>query len=229
MMPAALTALLVCLVGRRLRPRPYRCVASSPIASSPPCPRPGVATPPRRRFARRRHVEADPADIAAWCDRLARAIRSGATLTMAIRSIEPPVSDPGPVGEIVLRLGRGVPLSSAVDAATGHPHLDVAATVIRACAVTGGPSAEPLDRAAAALRGRAAEAAERRGHSAQARLSAVVMTVLPLAMLAVLLTTSSPVRTVVATPLGALVVISGGAINVVGWRWMRRIITVAAR
>ena len=67
-------------------------------------------------------------------------------------------------------------------------------------------------------------AAERRTQSAQARLSAVVMTVLPLAMLGLLLVTSSTTRQAATTPLGLLVIATGAVLNLAGWRWMRRII-----
>ena len=96
--------------------------------------------------------------------------------------------------------------------------------MLRACAEHGGPPGEPIDRAAATLRGRAADLAERRTHSAQARLSAVVMTWLPIAMLALLLVSSASVRAAVTGPAGLLVVASGAILNFVGWRWMGRII-----
>jgi tight adherence protein B len=103
-------------------------------------------------------------------------------------------------------------------------HLEVALTVIRACAAHGGPAAEPLSRAAATLRGRAADAAERRTQSAQARMSAIVMTVLPVCMLGLLLVTSGSVRTFAAGPLGLAVIATGTAANALGWLWMRRLI-----
>ena len=48
--------------------------------------------------------------------------------------------------------------------------------VLHACADLGGPAAQPLDRTASTLRARAADLADREVHSAQARLSAVVLT-----------------------------------------------------
>ena len=50
---------------------------------------------------------------------------------------------------------------------------------------------------ASTLRARAADLAERQVHSAQARLSAVVLTLLPVAALALLLATSQATRTAV--------------------------------
>ena len=55
-------------------------------------------------------------------------------------------------------------------------------------------------------------------------MSASVMTLLPVALLAVLLATSSPVRGAVVSPVGIAVVAAGGGVNAIGWWWMRRII-----
>jgi len=144
---------------------------------------------------------------------------------MAVRATSAPAHAPEAIGAVALALDRGASLTAALDAAAGHDaELDLALTVLRACAAHGGPPGEPLDRAAATLRGRAADRAERRTHSAQARLSAVVMTWLPIAMLLVLLTTSASVRAAVARPTGGAVLVLGGALNLIGWRWMRRII-----
>ena len=166
--------------------------------------------------------------MATWCESLARAVRSGATLVAALRSIDPPAAASTVLAPVLLRLERGGRLGDALDTSSSSPHLNVALTVLRACAVHGGPAAEPLDRAAATLRSRAADAAERRTQSAQARMSAIVMTVLPIAMLAVLIATSSTTRSAVAGPAGSAIIAAGVALNIAGWRWMRRIIERAA-
>lgn len=125
---------------------------------------------------------------------------------------------------ITLALDRGRGLGEALAVHSSSPHLTLAISVMRACSINGGPPAEPLDRAAATLRARANAAAERRAQSAQARMSAVVMTVLPLAMLALLLTTSASSRHAAISPTGLIAIVSGGCLNVIGWRWMRGII-----
>jgi len=229
MITAALTALLVVLTGARLRPRPARVVELATVDTR----RPGSRSPAslRRipRPGRRRRERPDPADIADWCGRLAASCRAGTSLGGAIRACEPPRSSASPVEELVLSLERGATLSDAIRTTDAPEHLDLALTVVRACADTGGPPAEPLDRAAAALRGRAAEAADLATHGAQARLSAVVMTVLPLAMLALLVLTSGAVRRSVVTPVGAACLLVGMTLNLLGWHWMRRVIDGAAR
>ncbi len=101
--------------------------------------------------------------------------------------------------------------------------------MLRACAEHGGAAAEPIDRAASALRQRAALAGERRTQSAQARMSAIVMTLLPGAMLAMLLITSGAVRRTALSPVGLAVIACGALLNLAGWSWMRRLIAGALR
>jgi tight adherence protein B len=158
---------------------------------------------------------------------MARVVRSGSSIATAIRTTEPPSACTAQVNTIILALDRGSRLADAVAVSTDSAHLHLALVVLRACAVNGGPPAEPLDRAAATLRGRAADAAERQTQSAQARLSAIVMTVLPVAMLGLLLLTSSATRNAALGSVGLGAMILGAGLNLGGWRWMRRIIAGA--
>ncbi len=222
-----LVGLLVVLTGWRLQLRPYRRL---PTRSAPAL-EPGDSTD-RNRSLRlgelwrgRRPFEPGPEHVAAWCDGLARAVGGGATLVTAIRTVEPPSGGAAAVGSIRLALERGASLHDACSFGPQPAALQVAVTVIQACAAHGGPAAEPLGRTAAVLRGRAADAAERRTQSAQARLSAIVMTILPICMLVLLLATSASVRLFVASPIGLGVVTIGAALNALGWRWMRRLVT----
>lgn len=171
----------------------------------------------------------DDADVARWCDALARAIRAGDTLVAAVRSVEPPAGLRPHVAPVVLALDRGASLGSALNPLRRRsPGLDAASTVIRACATLGGPSAEPLDRVATTLRRRVSDTAERRAQSAQARLSATVLTILPGSVLGLMLLASSNVRANVSTPVGLASMFAGGTLNAVGWLWMRRLIGSAA-
>lgn len=217
---AVLVGAIVAVVGHMVRPRPERCRPQPPESAR--------RTPRRPRF-RRRAPRHQTGDIAAWCDRLARSVRGGNPLSIAIRSVDAPVTAAEQFDEIALALERGVPLERAATVTNAHPDVALVLTVIRACATTGGPAAEPLDRAAGALRARAAESADRRIQSEQSRLSAVVMTVLPIAMLLILVATSPPVRHVVLSPVGLVLVGSGSLLNLGGWTWMRRIISGVAR
>lgn len=218
-----LAAAVVVLAGAALRPAPPARAEAGGAASRAAVPAPG--RPPRWTP---RKTPSGPDEVARWCTDLARAVRSGATLTAAIRSTPAPAMAAEAVAALQLALDRGSGLTPALEQAAAAsnraPDLQLAFTVLHACAEHGGPPGEPLDRAASTLRARAADLADRRTHSAQARLSAVVMTWLPLVMLGLLLVTSAPVRGVTTSPAGASVVAAGAALNFAGWRWMNRII-----
>ena len=96
--------------------------------------------------------------------------------------------------------------------------------VIVAAAELGGPAASALDRVADTLLARAAERAERRASSAQARLSARVLTLMPFGVLGVLVISEPSIRDVLATPAGTACIVAGCALNGLGWWWMRTLI-----
>lgn len=219
-MIALLAAAAVLVAGLAGRPRlapPRRPVGPRPADERPP------AEPRHRRGRRARRPASGPDEVARWCDDLARACRTGSALATAVREVEPPPSLAAEVDRVRLALERGAPLATALDQPPPDRHAALAVTVLRTCAELGGPPSEPLDRAASVLRGRAADLAERRTHSAQARLSAVVMTWLPVVMLALLVASSAPVRAALARPSGVAVLTVGALLNVAGWRWMRHI------
>jgi tight adherence protein B len=175
------------------------------------------------RFGRRARLCDD--DVAAWCDDLARLVRSGSSLAAALRSAAPAPALASIVAPIGLALDRGDSVAGATRrVVSSNASVDLALGVVHACADLGGPAAQPLDRTASTLRARAADLAERQVHSAQARLSAVVLTLLPGAALGLLLTTSQHARAAVLGPAGAICLGAGAALNAVGWWWMRRII-----
>jgi tight adherence protein B len=178
-----------------------------------------------RRLGFRQRARLSDGDVATWCEELARTVRSGASLAGALQSTSPCQALAQVLAPIELALQRGDSVASATRRiASGHPGVDVAMGVLRACADLGGPAAQPLDRAAATLRARAADVAERQVHSAQARLSAVVLTVLPGGALAVLVATSAASRGAITTPSGMFCLGAGATLNAIGWWWMRRII-----
>jgi len=188
---------LAVLAAIRPRPTPRTMAPTRPSARRVrrAMPAPGL---------RRRGSVIQAADVATWCEGLARAVRGGSTLVGAVRTVDTPPSLRTDVDRIVLALDRGTRASEALAISSSSPHLGLAITVLRACAVNGGPPAEP--------------------QSAQARLSAVVMTVLPVAMLALLLATSASTRAAAAGGPGIMAITVGGILNLAGWRWMRRIV-----
>ena len=190
------------------------------------------ARPRRMRLfmSRGQSRQADPAALAAWCDALARALRGGATLRHALGTVTPPDRVAPLLAPALLALERGAPIAAALAQIESSSHdLDVVLVVMRACAEHGGPAAEPIDRAAATLRQRAALAGERRTNSAQARMSALVMTCLPGAMLVLLASTSSSVRGAATSSFGLIAIALGVALNIAGWGWMHRLIARATR
>jgi Flp pilus assembly protein TadB len=164
-------------------------------------------------------------ELAAWCDDLARQLRTGSSLTAAIcTAIRSPAVDTA-IAPIVLGLQRGATLAGALgQVGRASPPLATVLGVLQACASLGGPSAAAIDRAAAALRRRSVDAAERRVHSAQARLSALVLTLLPGAVLVLTTLTSDTTRATLTTTSGLSCLVAGCLLNVVGWWWMQRII-----
>jgi tight adherence protein B len=154
-------------------------------------------------------------------------LRSGSSLTAAVVAGAATDSAMSPVvAPVVHQVGRGESLVDALERAGVDPAsaAGLAFTVLRSCARFGGPAAAPLERAAATLRARDAVAAEQQAQSAQARLSARVLTLVPIALLVLLATTDQKVRAALTTPAGLAVVILGGLLNATGALWMRRII-----
>ncbi|MEJ6722838.1 type II secretion system F family protein [Ilumatobacter sp.] len=184
------------------------------------------------------HTTISPGAVAEWCDALARSLRAGTTLSSALMSIEP--ADPALAHRsqsVRQALGRGAIVSTAViglrpDPASRpqrqSPHLALAAAVLATSGSIGGPAAASLDRLAGALRLRVADGQERSAHSSQARLSAHVLTFVPLTLLGLLAATDSDVRAVLSQPTGIALVSIGLALNLVGWWWVRCIVTTRA-
>ena len=88
----------------------------------------------------------------------------------------------------------------------------------------GGPVAATLDSAAITLRERVALRADARAHSSAARLSAALLTALPVVFAAWMAATSASVRAVWLGPVGVVCGALGVALNTAGWVWMRRLI-----
>jgi Flp pilus assembly protein TadB len=223
MIEVAIVITLIVVVAARLRPLPGPRLPEPTRQMAPATARNGPVSRLGRPF--RRSPAIDPTDLAGWCDGLARAVRGGSTLHHAVGNVAAPASIAAHFAPAVLALSRGSSLGAALRTVErGSAHVDLVLVVLEACAEHGGAPAEPIDRAAAALRQRAALELERRTQSAQARASAVVMTALPTALLGVLLLTSAPTRAAVASTPGQVSVVTGLACNAAGWAWMRHLV-----
>ena len=179
----------------------------------------------RDRHSRMQSRRGKAGEMAALLDDLARRCSSGDSLARAFASSQlvvamSPLFDPA-----TMALQGGATLAEALrHQPRDDPSSAIVVHVLMLCAQIGGNVSEPLDRAASTLRERDAAARERMVQSAQARLSAQVLTVLPLCFAAWSNLTSNQVRRFVLTPAGLITVASGLMLNLAGWRLMSRIV-----
>jgi len=156
------------------------------------------------RHRRRRAPTA--AALAAYLDDLAREVRAGHHLNAALAGVIAPV---------------GLAAASAL----GHPDAAVVTHTLSASAEVGGAVAPALDAAASVLRERAALAADAAAHSAQARLSARVLTLVPIGFAAWGVAADPRTRDAyLHTPIGIGCIAVGLMLNLAGWSWMRQIV-----
>jgi tight adherence protein B len=130
--------------------------------------------------------------------------------------------DERPIAGQAVAPGRS--LADTVVGTTGDADEAVVVQSLAAASELGGPMAATIDAAAALLRERDAIRAEASAHSAQARLSARVLTAVPLVFASWSTVTSDSFRHSLATPVGSACVAMGTLLNVAGWRWMRRVV-----
>lgn len=177
---------------------------------------------PRHRRASNRPAHT-AAEWATLLDAVSTHLRSGSSLLDAWSSAidERRVCGDAVQSDRTLAATVATPTSDADEA--------VVLQAMGAAMMLGGPMAATVDAAAAMLREREAIRAEAAAHSAQARLSARVLTAVPLLFAAWSTASSSSFRHSITTPLGATFVVVGGLLNLGGWRWMQRIVTRATR
>ena len=179
-----------------------------------------------------------PAALGEWADDIARGLRHGSTVRAALLTVFPDDEvlheRSGPLRH---RLERGAGVAAACDGwaddigsgnVEGGSLLATFAAMVGAAAHLGGSVSTPLERFAVAMRQRVSDELERSAQSAQAKMSARVLTMVPLAVLVLLLLADADVRLVVAEPAGATVVGFGLTLNALGGWWMRRIVGTSA-
>ncbi len=183
------------------------------------------------RWYRRGPRPATDADVAAWCERLAAGLRSGRSMTSAV--IDADASTDGgarPFADVVLAVQRGRSLAEAFRAVEADPSTPtgLAAPVLATCADLGGASSIPVDAVADVLVARASERSERLAASAQARLSARVLTTVPFGVAGLLIVAEPSVRHVLSSAAGAACLLGGALLNLAGWWWMHTMIRGAS-
>ena len=163
--------------------------------------------------SRRRTTLPSATDWAAFLDITSTEVRSGSSLIAALAHAR--VRHPA--------------LADRLDKASAHDDRDLAIVTqsISAATELGGPVAATMHHAAALLRERAAQRAEAAAHSAQARLSAKVLTAVPLAFAVWSAATSAMFREAITSPTGVIAASAGLATNALGWWWMRSVVDKA--
>lgn len=181
-------------------------------------------------LARGRRAERLERELPAELDRLASAVRAGATVRGALESASPVA--PGPAGLALAEVGRdlraGRPLGEALDAFTERhpsPATRLVATSLVLAATAGGSPARALDGAAATLHERREAERDLRAAAAQARLSAVVISVAPLGF-ALLAAGTDPrvLAFLLGSPAGVACLVLGIVLDAVAAWWMHRIV-----
>jgi Flp pilus assembly protein TadB len=162
-------------------------------------------------------------DYAVLLDAIARRVRSGSSLTSAVVD---EIDWATPLGVVADRLNEGGSLATALgELDPSDPDLALTVQALSATAHLGGPIAATLDEAATVLRERASARAERRAYGSQARLSARVLTIVPLVFALWNAIASQRTREVYLTSVaGTVCAVLGLALNVGGWQWMKRTI-----
>jgi Flp pilus assembly protein TadB len=167
----------------------------------------------------------DGGDVLRLLEDVERDLRTGRSLGDA--TLAGLRRNPLALTEVRRALESGARLGPALDSArSDRPAETVAVQTLRACDRTGGPMATAVERAVLVLRERRAWEKERHVHAAQARLSATVMTLVPLVFAGWGAATSQRVRRAYAEiPLCGVAGVVGLILNAVGWLWMRRLVT----
>lgn len=187
----------------------------------------GVATgasrhPDRRDDLHRRTTT--PLDLVDVIELIAREVRSGRgvrdSLTDALRSA------PSLLPASLAALDRRAPLLESIAAQVPRgDERDLLSHALRVGAQHTHVLPDVLDRTAALVRERRTWRREREAQAAQARSSALVLTILPLAFAGWGTLTSASVRAAYASSAVAAAVAGFGVcLNAAGWLWMRRLV-----
>lgn len=189
-----------------------------------------LAAPVLFRTVLRRRADARfDAGLPSALDIVARSLRAGASLRQALADAA--VDTPGRLGDdlgrIVQRTSAGMPLWEALEEwgrARPRPGVLLATAALGLALETGGASARAVDGVAATLRRQLSLEEEAAALSAQARTSAVVLAVAPLAVCALTLVGGGGAADfLLRSPFGMACLVTGLALDALGWWWMARL------
>lgn len=178
---------------------------------------------------RSRQAATYDSNLADALDAMARGARSGASLTAALA--EAPAAVRGPVAtdlhRVVASIDRGQQLANALSEwVARRPRTSVRLTVgaLVLAAESGGAPARVIEEVAGAVRARLQVEGEARALAAQARLSALVVGLAPIAFLALTsVTDARSAHTLFGTPVGVACLAAGLTLDAIGAAWMHRI------
>jgi tight adherence protein B len=192
----------------------------------------GAAAAPIVRTRRRasRRAAAIDAQLLDAVGAIAAAVRSGRSLVQSLEAAAEEVGEPlGPTLALVAdRAALGEPLDRALWAnAAGGADARLVAGVLRLHRRTGGALARSLDDLARTLRGRRDTARELRSLTAQARLSAGILGLLPLGFFLFLsVVARRDIESAYRTPIGASAIAVGLTLQGLAFVWIRRLLRV---
>jgi tight adherence protein B len=197
----------------------------------------GLLGAPRglRRTLQRRMLDRRDAQLPAALERMASSLRAGSALAPAFVELAATAPEPlaAELRSVAAEIQHGAGMAAAVDRWAGQPAASAAVRLTGAALAlgvdAGGEIARSLDRVAATLRERRELQAEVHALATQARASAAVLALAPLAFTA-LVSGIEPgmVRFLVATPLGWLCLGGGLGLEAAGVAWMARIVAGAS-
>ncbi len=172
------------------------------------------------------------ADLPAAVDALVAALATGASPRRALESAAGG-SASADLGRAVRLVERGLPLQAALDRwALAHPRSGAAlvADSLALAGRSGGSLVDALRGVGETLRDREAVAREARALATQARLSAVVLVIAPIAFAAAAAALDPAVRRILLeTPLGWACLVVGAVLDLIGARWMRAVVDRVGR
>jgi Flp pilus assembly protein TadB len=172
----------------------------------------------------------DESDHARLLESVARSLRGGTSLTVALQEAVGAGRSGAAVDDLeqaLWSIDTGLTVSEAVDAwVAARPCRArvLAGAAIALGAEVGGPHARSLDGAAAGLRDRAELIREVRALTSQARASATVMVLAPVGFAGYAWVTDTRIaRVMFATPIGWACLGAGVALDLLGAAWMARL------
>jgi tight adherence protein B len=163
---------------------------------------------------------------------IAAAVRSGSSLPQALRYAAGEASPPirGELERLVADLDTGIAMDDALTAWAAHrpsPDTDLVVAALELHRRSGGDLPAVLDQVSATIRDRVGIAREVRSLTAQARLSAWILGVLPVGFFGFLwLTSRRDIEAALSTPTGLLAITVGLALEGGAFLWIRSLLEV---